>query len=98
MTAVPCDQGQVEELLEHGGGVGAVERSGGLVREDHGGPVDQGTGDGDTLALPTGDLTGPTLTQVTEAEALEDLDGYREGGALALPGQPQRQSGVLLDG
>lgn len=90
--------GQVEELLEDGGGVGAVQGAGRLVREDDGGAVDQGPRDGDALALAAGDLRGAAAAQLAEPEPFEDGARGGEGGLLALPGEAQRQGGVLLDG
>jgi hypothetical protein len=51
--------------------VGFVEVAGGLVGEDELGVIDEGAGDGDTLLLAAGKLSGEMLDAVGEADASE---------------------------
>ncbi len=57
-----------------------VEVSGGLVGEDDGGPVDQGAGDGHTLALAAGELVGLVVHARFEADIGERFLGAGDAG------------------
>lgn len=89
---------QAQEFLQYGRGVGAVQRPGRFVREDHGRSVDQGPCHGDALTLPARHLGRAAFAQLAEPEPLQHFSRRRERGLLALPGQAQRQRGVLLHG
>jgi hypothetical protein len=67
-----------------------VEIAGGLVGEDDGGRVDQGAGDGNALALTTGELVGLVVHARLEADV-----GERLLGALDALG---RRSAVVDEG
>lgn len=73
-----------------------VEGAGRFVREDHARFGDEGAGDGDTLALASGELVGAVAEAVAEPDLGEDL--LRAGPVDAPPGEPERQGGVLGDG
>ena len=59
-----------------------VEVPGGLVRQDDGGIVHQGAGDGDALALTAGQLVGLVVHALPEFDRLQRL----HGALLALGG------------
>jgi len=62
-----------------------VEVTGGLVGEDDGGVIDEGSCDGDALTLSTGELVGLMGHTGTEADGLEDCLGA--GDARDTPAQ-----------
>ena len=86
------DLQEIEDLF----GVVAVEVAGGLVAHQDGRIGDDGPGDGHTLLLPAGQLTGLVLRAVIEAD-----DGQRRLGVAAALlarelGQQQREFDVAL--
>src|SRR5688572_24644962 len=72
-----------------------VEVPGGLVGEDDRRPVDQGAGDGDTLALAARQLVGAVLHAVGQADDGEGLGGAILAFARAEPGIDERQLDVV---
>ena len=75
------------ELIEEGHDLVAgfgIEVAGGLVGEDDGGAVDEGAGNGDALALATGELVGLVHHAGAEADGFEDFSGAC--GALGCGG------------
>ena len=56
--------------------VGGVEVSGGLVGEEDGRVVDQGTGDADALLLSSAELAGEVAGAGAEADAIEGCPGF----------------------
>ena len=52
-----------------------VEGAEGLVEEEHAGPVDEGAGQRDALALPTGELPRPAGAEVRQPHLLQRLHG-----------------------
>ena len=74
---------EVVEQGEHVGGRRRVEVAGGLVGEDQRGLGDQRPGDGDALLLAAGQLAGPVVGPVGEADLVER--GERPLAALGPP-------------
>ena len=84
-----------EHQAHHALGVGRVERPGGLVGQQEPATPDDGPGDGDPLALATGELVGVVRGPVRQPEVLEGLEGRRLGLAGRDSVQLQRQGHVL---
>ena len=59
-----------------------VEGAERLVEEEHAGPVDEGAGQRDALALPTGELRGPAGAEAGEPHV--SSDSLRAAPALRL--------------
>jgi hypothetical protein len=76
---------EIEDLL----GVGGIERASGLVGEDEPGTVGQGTGDGDALLLADGELGGPVVEAVGEADFGEEMLGPAAIGWAAGEGHAE---------
>jgi len=64
----------VEESHDLIAGLG-VEVAGGFVGEDDGGAINEGSGDGDALALTAGELVGLVHHAGAETDGLEDIFG-----------------------
>lgn len=73
-----------------------VKRTRGLVGEEHRGPRHHGSGDGDALLLPAGQLARPVPEAITEPERDEGPPDVGHGHLVA--GEAQRQRYVLLRG
>lgn len=94
-SAVTFSLRTTAQQLHHGVPGLGVELAGGLIGDEQGGVVGEGTGDGDPLLLAAGQLAGPLGGVVGEAdEGQQQLDAL-----LALAGvraaQPQRDADVL---
>ncbi len=63
-----------------------VQVGGGFVGDDHGWVERQGTGDGDALLLPAGELPGPVVAAVAEFDVVEELLGPHARLAGAVSG------------
>ena len=70
-----------------------VEVAGGLVGEDDRRAADQGPGTGDALLLAAGELVGPVVQPVPEADGVDH--GVEPGLVDVAPGDVQRQGDVL---
>ena len=84
----------VQQVHDLAGGV-AVQGAGGLVGPHQCGLGDEGTRDGDALLLATGELSGPVVCPVGEADAGEHLPRPLAGGLGRHAGDQQRQLDVL---
>lgn len=97
-----CDEdgsavvGVVAELVDDGVGPATVEAGGGLVGHDGGCAAEQGSHEGDALALASGGLVWAPGQSGAQAEVGEELFGLGAVGAhrAAAVGQV-RQQGVL---
>ena len=78
---------QVEDL----GSRARVEGAGGLVREQHVGPGDQGAGDGHPLLLSAGQLRGPVTETLGEADPGRHLRQPRRSAR-----RPERRAGSSM--
>ena len=93
LTEVVAHAGQ---RLQEGRGRGGVEGPGGLVGEDDLGAADESAGDGDSLLLAAGELSGAVGEAVADAQGCDDgVMPVRVGGAV---GQAGGQEDVLLRG
>ena len=81
---------------EHLGAGAGVEVAGGLVGEDDRRPAGQRPGHRDPLLLTAGELVGPVVEPVAEADRLDDRGVPLRVGPPA--GDRQRQQDVLLGG
>ncbi len=94
---LPLAWSVVEQRHDLDAGLG-VEVAGRFVGQDDGGPVDQGAGDGDALALTAGELVGLVVHACFQADVGEDffgaLDAFGRGGAVV----DQRQLDVVQRG
>ncbi len=79
------------QRVEDQRGVGAVEGTGGLVREDQGRPLDQQAGQRDALPLAAAELTDLVLSPPGEVDPLQR-------GAVAATVPPGRDLQVVGDG
>jgi len=81
------DEGEAEAAVEivhkvnQLSGIAGVQVGGGLVGEDEGGAMDDGAGDGDTLALAAGEQVGTMVGAGGEADAFES--GGHAGSAFS---------------
>ena len=93
LTEVVAHAGQ---RLQEGRGRGGVEGPGGLVGEDDLGAADESAGDGDSLLLAAGELSGAVGETVADAQGCDDgVLPVRVGGTV---GQAGGQEDVLLRG
>ena len=84
------------EELEGLGRGAAVEVAGGFVGEDDLGVAREGSGDGDALLLPAGELAGPVVEAVTEPDGVDD--GVEPGRVEVAAGEIGRELDVLERG
>ena len=63
-----------EEFQDFFTGLG-VEVAGGLIREQDGGIIDEGPGNGHPLLLPAGELRGFVVQALPQADALQQVCG-----------------------
>ena len=75
-----------------------VQRAGGLVSQENVRVVDEGTGNGHSLHLATGELVGPLVHVVGESHLLQGLLGPAVPLGLGHPGQGEGQLHVGQDG
>jgi hypothetical protein len=75
--------GDVEEQLKDGGAGGFVEGAGGLVGEQDGGVVHEGSAEGGALALASGELLDAAVEAVAETGAVGELLEAGVGGGVA---------------
>lgn len=87
--------GRGGERTQQQGPLGAVQRGGGLVGEDHRGLVDQGPGERDPLRLGTGQRGGALAGESRDVEPVQPFAGGVAGGAVGGPGEQQGQGRVL---
>ncbi len=80
------------------GGVGAVQRRGGLVGEQDARRAGQGTGDGDALALRLVEAAGALAGAQAHVEPVQPFAGGLFGGAVTDAAQQQGKGGVLPGG
>ena len=77
---------------------GLVEVAGGLVGQHDGRPADQGSGDGDPLALPAGELGGASVGAAGQADQFEGVEGPGSAFGLGDPGVEEPVGHVVEDG
>ena len=79
--------------------IGAIEIAGGLIGENHGRFVGQGSGDGDALLFAAGEAVGFALEFFGEAELLEQKGSPIERGGFAEAAEFEHGEGdVFLGG
>ncbi len=78
--------------LDTGGG---IESAGGLICKDNIRVVDQGAGNGHTLHLSSGQLIGPFVQLIAQADIIENLCGAVPSLFPGHPGQRQCQFHIL---
>lgn len=87
--------GRGRQRTEQQGSVGAVQRSRGLVGEDHRGLVDQGPGQCHPLGLGAGQGAGALAGEAGDVEAVQPFAGGLAGAAVGGAREQQRQGRVL---
>ena len=87
--------GQLQHQRKHAVGRFAVQVARGLVGQHTGRVVDQGAGQGHTLALATRQLRGAVVQALTQAHALQPARGHGSGLGAVLAANPQRHGHVV---
>ena len=74
---------------------GAIKGACRLIGQYKHGVVDEGASDGDALLLASGELTGPMMPSMIQADALQSLCGSAVSFASANPGINERQLDIF---
>ena len=85
-----------DEIDDHGAG-GGVEIAGGFVGEKDRGLVDEGTGEGSSLELSTGELVGAMVGAVGELDGFKEIVGTVTSRGVDTSGEEERKEDVFFD-
>ena len=85
-----------DEIDDHGAG-GGVEIAGGFVGEKDRGLVDEGTGEGGSLELSTGQLVGAMVGAVGELDGFKEIVGTVTSRGVYTSGEEEREENVFLN-
>ena len=85
-----------DEIDDHGAG-GGVEIAGGFVGEKDRGLVDEGTGEGGSLELSTGELVGAMVGAVGELDGFKEIVGTVTSRGVHTSGEEEGKEDVFFD-
>ena len=85
-----------DEIDDHGAG-GGVEIAGGFVGEKDRGLVDEGTGEGSSLELSTGELVGAMVGAVGELDGFKEIVGTVTSRGVDTSGEEEGEKNVFFD-
>jgi hypothetical protein len=85
-----------DEIDDHGAG-GGVEIAGGFVGEKDRGLVDEGTGEGGSLELSTGQLVGAMVGAVSELDGFKEIVGTVTSRGVDTSGEEEGEENVFFD-
>ena len=85
-----------DEIDDHGAG-GGVEIAGGFVGEKDRGLVDEGTGEGSSLELSTGELVGAMVGAVGELDGFKEIVRTVTGRGVHTSGEEEGEENVFLN-
>jgi hypothetical protein len=85
-----------DEIDDHGAG-GGVEIAGGFVGEKDRGLVDEGTGEGSSLELSTGELVGAMVGAVGELNGFKEIVGTVTSRGVDTSREEEGEENVFFD-